>query len=137
MTSRRNICQSIMNMPLAALALASAHPAWAQKSPSTEPGTEMLTVFLRHDESKTLSQINEQLKGNGWYRDFPPQGIEVVSWYVLMGIGQVVTLRFPAERLREINRLFEDEAWGAYRTEFYATYDYRALYQAEREKNMK
>jgi len=67
----------------------------------------MLTVFLRHDESKTLSQINQQPKGNGWYRDFPPQGIEVVSWYVLMGIGQVVTLRFPAERLREINRLFE------------------------------
>jgi hypothetical protein len=46
----------------------------------------------------------------------------------MMGIGPVVTLRFPAERLREINRLIEGEAWGGYRTEFYPTYDYRMLY---------
>jgi hypothetical protein len=59
---------------------------------------------------------------------FPPPGVEVVSWYVMMGIGQVVTLRFPAEKLREINRQIEGQAWGAYRTEFYPTYDYRMLY---------
>ena len=29
---------------------------------------------------------------------FPPAGIEVVSWYVMMGIGQVATLRLPASR---------------------------------------
>ena len=40
----------------------------------------------------------------------------------MMGIGQVMTLRFPSERLREINRLIEGEAWGGYRTEFYPTY---------------
>ncbi len=49
----------------------------------------------------------------------------MVSWYVMMGIGQVVTLRVPAERLRDVNRAIEQTAWGAYRTEFYATYDYK------------
>jgi len=45
----------------------------------------------------------------------------------MMGIGQVVTLRFPAARLREVNRVIENSAWGAYRTEFYPTYDYKAV----------
>ena len=49
-----------------------------------------------------------------FYKAFPPPGIEVVTWYVLMGIGQVVTLRVPAERLREVNRAIEQTAWGAF-----------------------
>jgi hypothetical protein len=96
---------------------------------------EMLTIFLRHDESKTLEEINEHLKSTGWYKSFPPAGVEVVSWYVLMGIGQVVTLRFAAEKLRDINQLIEQKAWGGYRTDFYPTYDYRALYLLEQSKN--
>jgi len=28
----------------------------------------------------------------------------------------------------------EKEAWGGYRTEFYPTYDYRALYEVEKAK---
>jgi hypothetical protein len=39
----------------------------------------------------------------------------------------VITLRLPASRLREINRIVEDAAWGPYRTEFYPTYDYNAV----------
>jgi len=61
-------------------------------------------VFLKHDQSKTVDQFNEQLKRQDYYKKFPPQGIEVVSWYIMMGIGQVVTLRVPASRLREVNR---------------------------------
>ncbi len=51
-----------------------------------------------------------------------------------MGIGQVVTLRLPASRVREVNRVLEDTAWGAYRTEFYPTYDHRSVGLAEHEK---
>jgi len=51
-----------------------------------------------------------------------------------MGIGQVITLRLPASRLREVNRVLEDTAWGAYRTEFYPTYDYKAIGMAEHDK---
>jgi hypothetical protein len=36
--------------------------------------------------------------------------------YVMMGVGQVVTLRLPASRLREVNRILENTAWGSYRT---------------------
>ncbi|MBV8521847.1 MAG: hypothetical protein JOY71_06940 [Acetobacteraceae bacterium] len=94
----------------------------------------MLTVFLKHDQSKTLDQINAELRQQGYYKAFPPAGVEVVSWYVMMGIGEVVTLRVPAEKLREVNRVLEQTAWGAYRTEFYPTYDYKAIAEAERAK---
>ncbi len=90
--------------------------------PSAQP-----TTSDKHDQSKTLEQINSQLKEQGFYKAFPPAGIEVVSWYVMMGIGQVVTLRVPAERLGEVNRAIEMTAWGGYRTEFYPTYDYKKV----------
>jgi hypothetical protein len=52
----------------------------------------------------------------------------------MMGVGQVVTLRLPASRLREVNRVLETTAWGSYRTEFYPTYDYKAVGIAEHDK---
>jgi len=45
-----------------------------------------------------------------------------------MGIGQVVTLRVPPERLREVNRVIEEKAWGAFKTEFYPTYDFKPVW---------
>jgi hypothetical protein len=101
---------------------------------ATADNAVLLTVFLRHDQSRPLAELNEQLAKQGFYRAFPPPGIEVVSWNVVMGIGQIITLRLPATRLREINRVLEDTAWGAYRTEFYPTYDYKAVGLGEHEK---
>ncbi len=94
----------------------------------------LLTVFLKHDQSKTLEEIQAQLKKTGFSRRFPPEGVEVVSWYVMMGIGQVVTLRVPPAKLREVNLAIEQGAWGAFRTEFYATYDYQPIWREERSK---
>jgi len=104
-------------------------PAPAPTPPAADAakGTFLLTIFLKHDQSKSLDQIQSQLRSQGFYKAFPPPNIEVVSWYVMMGIGQVVTLRVPAERLREVNRAIEQTAWGGYRTEFYPTYDYKAI----------
>ena len=90
-------------------------------------GSFLLTIFFKHDQSKSLDQINAQLRSQGFYKAFPPEGTQVVSWYVMMGVGQVVTLRVPAERLREVNRAVEQTAWGGYRTEFYPTYDYKSI----------
>lgn len=59
-----------------------------------------------------MGEINERLKQNGYFQKFPPEGIEVVSWYIVMGIGQVVTLRVPAERQREVNRAVEETRVG-------------------------
>jgi hypothetical protein len=114
--------------------------AFAQSAPPASPESAsadnavLLTVFLRHDQSRPLAELNAQLAKQGFYKAFPPPGIEVVSWNVVMGIGQVLTLRLPASRLREVNRIFEDTAWGAYRTEFYPTYDYKAVGLGEHEK---
>jgi hypothetical protein len=101
---------------------------------ATADNAVLLTVFLRHDQSRPLAELNAQLAKQGFYKAFPPPGVEVVSWNVVMGIGQIITLRLPATRLREVNRVLEDTAWGAYRTEFYPTYDYKAVGLGEHEK---
>ncbi len=130
-------------VPALLLAFAGAAPALADENPTApEPppavapadkGMTTLTIFFKHDESQTLGEINARLRRQGFYESFPPPGVEVLSWNVLMGVGQVVTLRFPAERLREVNRAVEQTAWGGYRTEFYPTYDYRPTAAKERQ----
>ena len=87
--------------------LANPLPGSAQDAPtSTRPtlstsdaGLLTLTIFLKHDESQTLDEINERLRRQHFYESFPPKGVEVLSWNVLMGIGQVVTLRFPGRTI--------------------------------------
>lgn len=100
----------------------------------TADNAVLLTVFFKHHQSRPLNELNAQLDKQGFYKAFPPPGVEVVSWYVMMGIGQVITLRLPASRLREVNRIIEDSAWGPYRTEFYPTYDYKAVGMAQHDK---
>jgi hypothetical protein len=109
-------------------------PAPAENAAPTADNAVLLTIFLKHDQSRPLGELNAQLEKQGFYKAFPPSGIEVVSWYVMMGIGQVVTLRLPASRLREVNRILENTAWGSYRTEFYPTYDYKAVGIAAHDK---
>ena len=135
---------SAMKVALAALAVTAAAGMFnadtmAQTVPSsttapTADNAVMLTIFFKHDQTRPLGELNAQLEKQGFYKAFPPAGVEVVSWYVMMGIGQVVTLRLPASRLREVNRILEDTAWGAYHTEFYPTYDYKAVGIANHEK---
>lgn len=52
----------------------------------------------------------------------------------MMGIGQVVTLKVPATRLRDVNLAIERAAWGAFSTEFYATYDFIPAWKAFKEQ---
>jgi hypothetical protein len=128
---------SLMAMAALAGVLACSSGASAQTTAPASPTDDnavMLTVFLKHDQSRPLGELNAQLERQGFYKAFPPPGIEVVSWYIMMGIGQVVTLRLPASRLREVNRVLENTAWGSYRTEFYPTYDYKAIGIAQHDK---
>ncbi|KVH48599.1 hypothetical protein WL93_15565 [Burkholderia diffusa] len=142
MTARRNYPLRTLAIvaSLAAAALCGA-PALAQTSTvpagtaaATPDNAVLLTVFLKHDQSRPLAELNAQLAKQGFYKAFPPPGVEVVSWTVAMGIGQIVVLRLPASRVREVNRVLEDTAWGAYRTEFYPTYDYKAIGLASHER---
>jgi hypothetical protein len=86
--------------------------------------TMLLTIFLRHDQSNDLDAIQTRLKAAGWWDAFPPEGVEIVSWTVAMGFGQIVTLRLPASKLADVNVELERSAWGVFRTECYPAYDF-------------
>lgn len=94
----------------------------------------MLTIMLKHQKDKNLAEINAKLAATEFWQNFPPPGCEIVSWVVMMGIGQVVTLRLPPDKLREVNLAIEQRAWGAFDTEFYPTYDFRPRYEAIRKE---
>lgn len=94
--------------------------------------TMLLTVFLKHDQSMNNVERGKLLDASGFRDMFPPDGVEIVDHYVMMGIGQVIVLRFPPDHLRIVNLAIERGAWGAYQTEFYVTYDLRA---AQREQH--
>ncbi|WP_375412062.1 hypothetical protein [uncultured Bradyrhizobium sp.] len=139
--NRLRIAKALFVLAALAGAPAFSSPASAQTTATptanaapTPDNAVLLTIFLKHDQSRPLGELNTQLERQGYYKAFPPPGVEVVSWYVMMGIGQVVTLRLPASRLREVNRAIENTAWGSYRTEFYPTYDYTAIAQGLRDK---
>jgi hypothetical protein len=121
---------------LSLLIAAGAHAADPKPAADARPAATgermLLTIFLRHDESKTLDEINAHLDKTGFHKEFPPDGVEVVSWYVMMGIGQVVTVSLPPSKLRELNRMIEQKAWGAFHTEFYPTYDFKAVAAQQR-----
>jgi hypothetical protein len=121
-------CTRVVAWSLLLLVLQATSRTQTPKPPP-DKNTFLLTIFLRHDQSKTVTEINEHLHRTGFADNFPPPGVEVVSWYVMMGVGQVVTLRLPPEKLRDVNLAIERGAWGGYRTEFYATYDFKPIWQ--------
>ena len=86
--------------------------------------TILLTIFLKHAQSKNLESIQALLAATGWWERFPPKGAEIVSWNVVMGIGQIVTLRLPPRLLNSVNVEIERCAWGAFTTEFFPSYDF-------------
>jgi len=87
----------------------------------------MLTVFLKHDQSQALDEFQTKLDDRGWWDNFPPDGVEVVSWNVVMGIGQIATLKLPPSKLQAVNVALEKYAWGVFRTEVYPTYDFKQV----------
>ncbi len=123
---------------IAALGMLLGSVSLAQEGPLTGPLLEneeafLLTVYLKHDQTMNISEINELAAQNRLNEIFPPEGVEIVDHYVFMGIGQVIVLRVPPNRLRMLNIALERGAWGAYQTEFYVTYDLAAarVYQQE------
>lgn len=87
----------------------------------------LVTVILHHDQSKTLDEILSHVKKTGFYRDFPPEGSELVSWTVAMSYGFIIHLRTEPEALRNLNLFFEKKAWGAFRYEIYPSYDFEPI----------
>ena len=97
----------------------------------------MVTVILHHDQSKTLDEIMAHLKKTGFYRDFPPEGSEIISWVVAMSYGFIIQLRMAPAALRNLNRFIEQKAWGAFRYEVYPSYDFEPIAQQLKETHTK
>ncbi|WP_405396836.1 hypothetical protein [Maribacter sp. Asnod2-G09] len=97
----------------------------------------LLTIFLKHDQSMNLSEIEEVRTKQGFYENFPPEGVSVVNWYVVMGIGQMVVLELPASKLRDVNLAIEKTAWKAFKSEFYPTYDLYPLMEGKLDNKSK
>ncbi|OBX19668.1 MULTISPECIES: hypothetical protein [Bizionia] len=83
----------------------------------------LLTIFLKHDQSMTLNEIEKIRTDQGFYENLPPEGVSVVNWFVVMGLGQVVVLELPASKLAAVNLAIERTAWKAFTTEIYPTYN--------------
>ena len=113
------------------VALLSWGVGWAQVATTAQASSDsiMITIFLKYQQDKSLKQIQEIQTQNKFLEMFPPKEARVVSWYVMMGIGQVVTVKLPAKNLRTLNLTIENGAWGAYNTEFYPTYDFVPVWQ--------
>ncbi|MGS0528459.1 hypothetical protein ACU8V7_27880 [Zobellia nedashkovskayae] len=97
----------------------------------------LLTIFLKHDQSMNLSEIEEVRTKQGFYENFPPEGVSVVNWFVVMGIGQMVVLELPASKLRDVNLAIEKTAWKAFKSEFYPTYDLYPLMEGKLDNKSK
>jgi len=95
-----------------------------------------LTIMLRHDQSKTLEELDTHLFNTGFWNAFPPEGADIVSWQVAMGLGHVVILDIPPHLVRPINLIFEKQAWGAFKTECYIGYDFLPMTGMKRKQEI-
>jgi hypothetical protein len=60
----------------AAASLLLAAPTGGE--PAAQGGDALLlTIFLRHDQSRPLAELNAQLDKLGWRERFPPPGVDV------------------------------------------------------------
>jgi hypothetical protein len=92
--------------------------------------TVRITVFLKHTQDLTLDEMGENLRKNGFFETFPPEGVEVVSWDQLMSFGHVVTLKVPPAKVRELNRALESGSYTTFKSEVYVGYDFWPVIQA-------
>jgi hypothetical protein len=114
---------------LLVLLFSAIYTGHTQRTQNTAADSIMITVFLKHQQNKSLSEIQKKQDENKMWDMFPPKESTIVSWYVMMGIGQVVTLKIAPKDLRTLNLSIEKGAWSAFSTEFYPTYDYTPVYK--------
>lgn len=98
-----------------------------------------MTVIMRHQQTNPVDSIQGKVMKQSFYKKLNSSHSKILSWNVVMGIGQIVTLKFKRQYLREINQVFESGAWGGFNTEFYPTYDFLPVYpkMLEKEKSIK
>ena len=94
----------------------------------------LVTVVLKHQQDKSLSELQKKMDENRFWQSFPPKGMEIDSWYVMMGLGQVITLKVAPKDLRTLNLAIEKSAWGIFDTNIYPTYEFKDIAQSIKAK---
>jgi hypothetical protein len=105
-----------------------------KKEHADDSGRVTLTVILRPNQDLSTQEIQQQMLDNAFWKTFPPDDAEVLSWYSVMGVGQIITLKVPLLKLSEFNETGQNAAWGAFTTEFYISYDYIPVWKEMKEK---
>lgn len=100
----------------------------AQNANSENGDSTMITVFLKHIQNSPVDSIQANAMRQHFYQKIEASHARIVSWYVAMGLGQILTLKFPAKDLRTVNNIFERGAWGSFHTEMFPTYDFKPVY---------
>jgi len=101
----------------------------SKDSTNIDSSSVMVTIFLRPNQDMSVTEIQQQMLENGFWKIFPPEGTEVISWYAVMGLGQIITVRVPAFKLSEFNDALSGAAWGAFTTEVYPAFDYMPVFK--------
>ncbi len=96
----------------------------------------LVTIVLRHQQDKNLGELQEKMDQAKFWQSFPPEGMEIESWYIAMGLGQVITLKLHPKDLRRLNLAVEKSAWGAFNTEFYPTYEFKEIARSIKAKKL-
>lgn len=96
----------------------------------------LVTVVLKHQQDKSLTELQQKMDENRFWQSFPPKGIEVESWYVMMGLGQVITVNIHPKNLRTLNLAIEKSAWGIFDTDIYPTYEFKAIAESIKAKKV-
>lgn len=115
-------------------------PDTASPGPPAEPkaipvkDSVLVTIILKHQQNKNLQEIRRVLEAQGFWDMFPPEDAKIISWTIAMGLGHVIVVQIPANAVRRLNLALENGAWGAYDTEVYLSYDYKALWEDYIEK---
>lgn len=97
----------------------------------------LITVVLKHQQDKNLTELQEKMDSNRFWQSFPPEGAKIESWYVAMGLGQVITVSIAPSDLRKLNLAIEKAAWGIFNTEIYPTYEFRSIAAGIKQEKIK
>ncbi|WP_166423780.1 hypothetical protein [Paraglaciecola sp. 20A4] len=103
------------------------HVAKADEDYTIDDDKILITIVLKHQQDKNLTELQAKMDENRFWQSFPPKGMEVDSWYVMMGLGQVITVKVHPKDLRTLNLAVEKSAWGIFETDIYPTYEFKAI----------
>ncbi|MDX2368433.1 MAG: hypothetical protein QNK36_08530 [Colwellia sp.] len=113
-----------------------SQPSHGKEEHQIDTDKVLITIVLKHQQDKSLTELQAKMDETRFWQSFPPEGMKIESWYVAMGLGQVITLKIHPKDLRRLNLAVEKSAWGAFKTEFYPTYEFKDIAQAIKAKKI-